>query len=437
MEEKNKSLLIVKNTSVIRGIMFFLLLTALIYSLSNYLNFSFDNDPDSNKNGLAFQFSPWEKLKNYFEDSRQDDNSSKIKIVQEESQVIEVVDKASPAVVSIVASAEVPKYEQCFKRESFFPGRKGFSDFGYEVPSWCQNGTEIQRVGAGTGFIVSSDGYILTNRHVVEDEQAEYTVILNDVTNLGKKFKAAVLARDIRNDIAILKIESKDLPFLEFGNSDKIRVGQTAITIGFSLGEFQNTVSKGVVSGLSRTIVAGGFVGGGSELLHDLIQTDAAINPGNSGGPLLDISGKVIGMNVAMADAQSISFAIPINRVGKTYEEVKTTGKLSIENQAYLGIRYIPINEEIQKQRKLPFDYGVILLRGELASEVSVMDGSPAEKAGLAEGDLILEINGKRLSESYLLSDAIEDFNPGDKITLKIYKNGQEKIIDVALGKRS
>ena len=354
-----------------------------------------------------------------------------IKVVSEESQVIDVVKIASPAVVSIVASADMPVVERCYKDlgnvDPFF------GDLGFRVPSYCQKGTEKQRIGAGSGFIVSSDGYILTNKHVVDNDKAEYTVILNNPGNIGEKVIAEVLALDPNNDIAILRIKKDNLPFIDFTDSANLQVGQTAITIGYSLGEFENTVSKGVVSGLLRSIVAGGGYGNTSEVLEGIIQTDAAINPGNSGGPLLDIAGNAIGMNVAMAQAQNIGFAIPSNDIKKVYEDVRKTGKIQ---RAYLGIRYMLIDEDLKKKNDLPYNYGALIVRGDVRTELAIVPGSPADKAGIVENDIILEADGIKIDSNNSLSKIIASRRSGDILKLKIYSKGKEKMVDVALAEK-
>jgi len=361
-----------------------------------------------------------------------------IKVVSEESPVIDVVKKNSPAVVSIIASAQVPKYEQCYQNvpsPDIPPDMRQF--FNFNIPSICQNGTQKQQIGAGSGFIVSPDGYIVTNKHVVEDTSAEYTVVLNDEKNLGKKVVAKVLARDPDNDIAVLKIDLTDLPYINFGDSSRLQVGQTAIAIGYALGQFDNTVTKGVVSGLSRSITAGGLdTGRGSETLTGLIQTDAAINPGNSGGPLLDINGNAIGMNTAMADGQSLGFAIPINLVKDAFAQVKNSGSIAAAVKAFLGVRYIPVTADLQANNKLPYDYGMLVARGDKQTDLAVLPGSPADKAGIVENDIILEADGKQLNENYTLSDAIAAKKPGDTISLKIFHKGDIKTIGVKLGKQ-
>ena len=355
-----------------------------------------------------------------------------IQVVSEESQVIDVVKRASPAVVSIVAAADVPNIELCYRR----PFQDEFlQDFGvdFRIPGYCQRGTRRERVGAGTGFLVSADGYLVTNRHVVEDEDAEYTVILNDDAHRGEKVIAKVLAKDTANDIAILKIEKTGLPYLTFGDSDQLQVGQTAIAIGYALGEFDNTVSKGVVSGLKRSIRAGGG-GTRSEQLDDIIQSDAAINPGNSGGPLLNIAGQVIGVNVAMADAQSIGFALPANAVREVYDQVKTTGKIQ---RPFLGVRYLPITAAVKEKSQLPVDYGALVLLGEAAEDLAVLPGSPADVAGIKENDIILEVDGVKIEEpSATLSGLIAKHKVGDAVKVKILRQGNEQTLTITLGSR-
>ncbi len=231
-----------------------------------------------------------------------------------EAQIINAVKTVSPAVVAIIISKNVPIIEQCpYNPFSDLPPE--FQQFfGQNLRFYqpCQKGTKFQEVGSGSGFIISADGLILTNKHVVQDTTAEYTVFTND----GKKYSAEVLVRDPNIDIAVIKISASNLSTIKLGDSNSIQVGQTAIAIGNALGEFRNTVNVGVVSGLSRNITASG--GGLTETIYNVIQTDASINPGNSGGPLLNLRGEVMGINTAIAqNAQSIGFAIPVNQVKK------------------------------------------------------------------------------------------------------------------------
>lgn len=345
------------------------------------------------------------------------------KIIEDDSAVIDVVEKSAPAVVSILVSKDVPKMQSLDPFDFMDP----FGLFGENENG--NQGTEKKTIGGGSGFIITSDGMIVTNKHVVEDDSASYTVITTD----GKEFSAKVLAKDPLNDIAVVKIEGNGFSVLELGNSNSIRIGQTAIAIGNSLGEFTNTVSKGIISGLKRNVTAGGGFGE-AETLRNIIQTDAAINPGNSGGPLLDLSGKVIGVNVAIVQgAQNIGFAIPSNQISKVVEQVKSTGRIS---QPYIGVRYVPIDNSIQKENNLPFNYGALVLRGERMIDFAVIPGSPADKAGIVENDIILEIDGQKIDGDNGLADLISKYNVGDEIILKIWHRGETKEVKVRLEER-
>ena len=348
-----------------------------------------------------------------------------------EAAVTTAVQAARPAVVSIVISKDVPVLEQYFESApnvSPFGGLFGqnLSPFQFQVPRLRQNGTEKKEVGGGSGFLVSADGYIVTNKHVVSQQNAEYTVFSND----GKKYDAKVAAIDPANDIAVLKIEASGLPFLQFGDSDKIEVGQTVIAIGNALGEFRNTVSVGVISGLSRSITAGNELGQ-AEQLDQVIQTDAAINPGNSGGPLLDLRGRVLGVNVAVAlGSQSVGFALPANTVSSAVDTVKSGGRIS---RPYLGVRYIPVTPALKTSNKLTVDYGALVVRGQTAQDLAVIPGSAANKAGIVEGDIILEFDGVKLDDTASLSSMINKKKVGDTVSLKILHQGDEKMVAVKL----
>ncbi len=347
----------------------------------------------------------------------------------QEEAVIKAVKEYSPAVVSIIISKDLPVIEQYYIN----PFGEG-SPFGFEVPQYRQQGTQKQEVGGGSGFIISSDGLVLTNKHVVQDKEAEYTVL----TTEGKKYPAKVLALDPVQDLALIKIDTKDetgktFPTVKIGDSDNLQIGQTVIAIGNALGEFRNTVSVGVISGLGRTVTAssgGTFI----ETIEDVVQTDAAINKGNSGGPLLNLKGEVIGVNTAMAqDAQSIGFAIPINKAKRSIEQVKNTGKITYP---FLGVRYVLINAQIKEEENLTVDYGAWIKRGDQGEE-AVTQGSAAQKAGLIEGDIILEFNGEKITTDNSLAKIIMKYSPGDTVNLKILRSDQEKMISVTLGERS
>ncbi len=349
--------------------------------------------------------------------------------VDYEQAIIKAVEGASPAVVSIIISKDVPIIEQCpYNPFSDLPEEfQQFFGGSMQFYAPCQKGTQKQEIGGGSGFIVTSDGLIVTNKHVVSDAEASYTVFTND----GKKYDAKVLAKHPNLDLAIVKINASGLETVKLGNSSGLKLGQTTIAIGNALGEFRNTVSIGVISGLSRSVTAYGG-SQGSEQLNDLIQTDAAINSGNSGGPLLNLKGEVIGINVAMVSgAQSIGFAVPIDQVKKSIESAKTSGKISVP---FLGVRYFIINEEVAKKEKLSVDYG-ILIRGDQDGP-AVVKNSPAEKAGLEAEDIILEFNGEKITQDNSLGTLIQKYNVGDKITLKILRVNKELNVEITLSER-
>ncbi len=338
--------------------------------------------------------------------------------MSESSPIVEVAKKVCPAVITIVISKDLPKIEGFY----FLP----FGGQSFVIPKIEKGGKEKTKIGGGSGFVVSTDGYILTSNHVVGDKEADYTVVLEP----DKKYPAKVICRDPINDIAILRINTKNLPYLELGDSDKIELGQTVIAIGNALGEFHDTISTGVVSGLSRFITAFSGLTQQAENLRGLIQTDAAINPGNSGGPLVDIESKVIGINTAtVMGAQNIGFAIPINYAKKDLEEVKKYGKIK---RPFLGVKYILLNKEIAEKDKLPVDYGALIVR-EALGEGPIVKGSAAEKAGLKEFDIILECNKEKITEKNPLSYILDKLKIGEEIALKILRTGKEVNLKVKL----
>ena len=337
-----------------------------------------------------------------------------------ESAVVAAVKKASPAVVSIVISEQVPIVEQC-PYNPFGNLPPEFQQFFGNTPDMtqpCDTGkTQLQEVGGGSGFIISPDGLVLTNKHVVADTGASYTVITND----GKKYSATVLARDPSQDFAVVKINATGLRTVSLGDSDGLELGQTAIAIGNALGQFSNTVSVGVVSGLARTVTASDQMGGEQETIQGVIQTDAAINPGNSGGPLLNLQGQVIGINTAVAsDAQSIGFAIPINRAKPDINSVRATGNI---RSPFLGVRYLMITPDIAKQQNLAATSGA-LVRGS-GDGPAVQPGTPAAQAGIQAEDIILKVDNHPVDTDHALTDVIAQYNVGDTVTLTVNRGGK------------
>jgi serine protease Do len=342
-----------------------------------------------------------------------------------EETIVQSIDRVNPAVVSVLVTKDVPMYERYY--ESYNPfGLLG----GFSVPRIRENGTQEQEVGGGSGFVVSNDGMIVTNRHVVSDPDARYSVLLND----GTSYSVTVLARDDQLDVAILKINEplkKSLPFVSFGDSDSLRLGETVIAIGNALAEFRNSVSVGVVSGLSRSIVASDGMGG-SEQLDQVIQTDAAINPGNSGGPLLNIQGEVIGVNVAVSrGADNIGFALPAYVVKQVVDSVREYGEIV---RPYLGVRYVMINEQIAEMNNLDYIHGALVRPGNTANEVAVMPDSPADKANISENTIILSIDGEELS-GIDLATVLREKAVGDEIAMVIVQDGEKKTVRATLEK--
>lgn len=338
-------------------------------------------------------------------------------------QIISAIEKVNPAVVSVVVTKDVPVYERYY--ENVNPG--GFWG-SFSVPRVRENGTEEREVGGGSGFIVSNDGLIVTNKHVVEDETARYSIFLND----GTSYKVKVLARDTDLDVAILKIDEplkEALTFVNFGDSDKLKLGEAVIVIGNALAEFRNSVSVGVISGLSRSIVASNAMGNSEQLDH-VIQTDAAINPGNSGGPLLNIKGEVIGVSVATSrGADNISFALPAQVVKLVVDSVRENGEIV---RPFLGVRYTMINEKIATENNLPFNYGALINLGKTAEEPAIVKDSPAYNAGLTIGTIILSIDGEELRDKDLAS-ILRSKKVGQEIKLRIFQNGEEKTVTIKL----
>jgi len=370
-----------------------------------------------------------ERLTSLSETTQPSDTPYSPQTSQEEA-IIKVVEEVSPAVVSIVITKDVPIVEEYYtypfeEFEEFFG-----EGFEFKVPQYRQKGTEKKEVGGGTGFIISQEGMIITNKHVVLDEKADYTVFTND----GRKFPAKVLARDPFQDLAIIKIEEEgtSFPVAKLGDSSNLKIGQTVVAIGNALGEFRNTISVGVISGLGRSITASG--GGLVETIEDVIQTDAAINKGNSGGPLLNLKGEVIGINTAtVLEAQSIGFAIPVNKAKRDIEQVKREGKITY---AFLGIYYTLITPELQEEYDLSVANGAWVGRsrnGQPTEEVIFPD-SAAEEVGLKRNDIILEFNDEEITLENSLAKIILKYNPGDKISLKILRENEEKILQATLG---
>ncbi len=283
---------------------------------------------------------------------------------------------------------------------------------------------ERERVlkGRGTGFIINRDGYIVTNKHVIESasDNGSYRIIMNN----DKQYYAQLIAKDPLNDLAVLKIFDENLPFVELGDSGSLQIGSTVIAIGNALGLYQNTATKGIVSGLGRSIVANEEVSGQVEFLDNIIQTDAGINHGNSGGPLINLRGKVVGINVAIDETgSSIGFAIPANDARVVINSVIESGRII---RPRLGLRYIMLSPEIATDNKLNRASGAWITAGETEGEVIAKNG-PAEIAGLLPGDIIFEVNAIKVEGKNTLLSIIQSYKPGDRIGMKVHR--AEKIL--------
>lgn len=337
-----------------------------------------------------------------------DSTAAQQKIVSSQSDLIAGIAKdVSPSVVSINVKAgrQATAYEQLFGG----------------------NGAGVSE-GAGTGIIISSDGVIITNKHVIPENTTNVSVTTND----GKTYDdVTVLARDPRSnvDIAFLKIKSaKDLKPAKIGDSSKMQVGDAVVAIGYALGEFENTVTSGIISGLGRPITAGDGVAS-AESLTNLFQTDAAINPGNSGGPLVNMNGEVIGINTAVAgNAQNIGFSIPVNDVKAQIASILDKGKLEVP---YLGVRYVMLNAALKEQFSLSTDSGA-WLKATNANQ-AVANGSPADKAGLKEGDIITKVNGEVVDADNPLAQRLIKYKVGDTLTITYLRDGKEQTAKATL----
>ncbi|MDR3125733.1 MAG: trypsin-like peptidase domain-containing protein [Candidatus Nomurabacteria bacterium] len=327
-------------------------------------------------------------------------------IIEAEGDVIaDAAEKIGASVVSIVT-------EQTAEMGGFM------SLFGNSQPYTTQ--------AAGTGVIVSPDGYLITNKHVIPTTVTKVTVILRDGTEFSD---VTVVDRDPTNDIAFLKINGvADLPAAEIGQSGSLKIGTKVFTVGNALGQFQNTVTAGIVSGLNRTITASDGSSLSGETLSDLIQTDAAINSGNSGGPLATYDGRVIGINTAVADgADNIGFAIPSDNFISSIRSIINSGKIE---KPYLGVYYTMITKAIAKEKNLLVENGAYIGAG---NQKPTVDGSPAAKADLKSGDIITKIDGEDLTEANSLSSVIARHNVGDKVNLIVLRDGREISLDVTL----
>lgn len=330
------------------------------------------------------------------------------KIVSSEGQLISQIAKTvGPSVVSI----EVTSQQQ---QMSFF-GRS----------------QDVEQQSAGTGIILSESGYVITNRHVIDTATTDVSVTLSDGTRLDEVEVVGRTADNDSLDIAFLKIKDtkgKKLTAAKVGDSSKVEVGEKVVAIGNALGQFQNTVTSGIISGYGRSVEAGSSDGTTTETLQNLFQTDASINEGNSGGPLVNANGEVIGINTAIAggSAENIGFAIPVNDVSGLIKSVLEKGKLE---RPYLGVRYVSLTDEYAYEFNLEQKRGAYIA----PSGSSIITGSPAEKAGLKEKDIITKVNGIAIDENNSLVSLLGRKAVGEEVQLTIIRDGKEQTVKVTL----
>ncbi len=331
----------------------------------------------------------------------QDIEAKRQTVVQEGDVIADVAQRVGPSVVSIITE------QQATLQSRLYGTRTRTSQ------------------AAGTGVIIDAGGYILTNKHVVSEGTSAVSVVTSDGT---KYSNVEIIGRDSLNDLAILKVNKpNNFQAVTLGDSEKVRTGQKVIAIGNALGQFQNTVTSGIISGIGRPVAASDENGTASEQLSNLFQTDAAINSGNSGGPLLNFNGEVIGINTAVAaDAENIGFSIPINEAKGIIESVKTTGKLT---RPFVGVQYVMLDADTAAQ------LGVSVKKGAYISKDagSIVSGSPAEKAGLKAGDIIVAINTVQLSETTSLASAVGRFKVGETVSVTIVRDSKEQKIKLTL----
>lgn len=376
----------------------------------------------------------------------------------EESDTIDAIQKVGPAVLSIVATKDL----QIFRQQPFdpfflFENDPFFRQFGMpqgqqrQQPQEQEPQTKREKVAGGTGFIIKADGLALTNKHVVSDTGADYTALTKD----GKEYDVEVISRDPVNDLAVIQLhekvedkkdrktgekkdfgaEPKNLPVAPLGDSSTLKVGQKVLAIGNARGEYENSVTAGIVSAVDREIEASDGAGSLRETLSGLIQTDAAINFGNSGGPLINLAGEVIGVNTAVdTSATGIGFAIPINQIKPALQSVEKFGRIV---RPMLGVTHTILNKDRAKELKLDgLEYGALITGDRAKKEFGVIPGSPAEKAGLRIDDVILEVDGEKITEENTLQAIVQKHSPGDKLKLKIWRAGGIFEVTVTLDER-
>lgn len=343
-----------------------------------------------------------------------------------QQQLIKTIEKATGAVVSISAQESIRDAEKK-SPGMLFPLFERDTKKAHRLTKKMEQGR--LHISGGSGCIIDRSGIVVTNMHVILEDHLSYVVTMADET----EYNAQLITTDIIGDVAFLKIVSdrKNFPFLPLGDSSSVKLGQYVVAIGNALGMFNNTVSFGIISGLSRSIEA--KRGKLKEQLHGLLQTDAAINPGNSGGPLVDMSGNIIGINAASVfSAENIGFAIPVNAIKRDVESIKKYGTI---RRPFLGIRYAVLDPHVARVLSSSQQEGM-LVTSPYSHHPAVLSGSPAQKAGIKEGDVIVAIDGKSLTSHFTLQDALDQYEPGARIALTIRRGAREFVAHLTLESR-
>lgn len=343
-------------------------------------------------------------------------------------RAVKIVARVMPAVVSIAVTRSAEEVAADLEKLATRHGAKK-----RRVPAIPPDKIDAHgmvQIGGGSGFLVDPRGFILTNKHVIAEPGVRYVVTLSD----GGTYDATIAARDPVNDLAILKIEPRTtLPVVPLGNSATLKLGEPVLAFGNVLGILRNTVSKGIVSGLSRAVTAQADPAAPPQEMRGLIQTDAAINVGNSGGPLINMQGRAIGVNAAtIQGTENIGFAVPVNSAKRDLEDLKKFGHI---RRPLLGLRYLTINADLQQKLTLPVPYGALVTR-EHPLDVAVVEGTPAARAGVKEHDVVLAWNGEKITQEKSIQDYLETSNVNEEVALTVLRKGKELILRVTLAER-
>lgn len=343
-----------------------------------------------------------------------------VELIEEESATIAVVERITPAVVSIVVKKERGQVTPRTQRILLSPF------VIQQIPSLSdEEAQQLIEISSGSGFFVSADGYLLTNRHVVDEQDAQFFVVMSD----GEERSATLIDTDPFQDIAVMRVEGSGFPYVPLGDSDQIKIGQTVIAIGNTLSEFRNTVTKGVISGINRRVTAGSAAA--TDVIEQAIQTDAAINPGNSGGPLINLRGEVVGINTAVSvQGEAVAFAIPINQAKRAVEDVRELGRIV---HPWLGVRYTLVKPEVVEGSDAPAELGAMIVAGNQPGQSAVIPGSPADHAGLQDGDVIIQISGTPISKENTLSKIISALRPGNQVEIVFLRDGAKQTVTATL----